>query len=602
MQHTSAGTPPKFSDLPISEPILRAVEQIGYERPTEVQAGVIPLVLAGIDLIVQSQTGTGKTAAFTIPIAEMLDSEPGVVQALVLAPTRELALQVSGEFERTGCRERGLDVCTVYGGASIGEQIKGLKTAQVVAATPGRMLDILRRKATNLDELKIFILDEADEMMSMGFEKELEAILEYLPEERQSLMFSATVDESIKNIAAHVLSYPEYLTFSSDSLAAEQIEHYYYMVSGVGRLRDLQRVIEHDEPENALVFCNTRNDSFRVANFLKQQGYDAEVINGELPQAEREKVLAKMRRAHTRFLVATDIAARGIDISFLPCVINYVLPESAEAYIHRTGRTGRAGRKGEAISLISPREIGMFYQLRRAYKFDLVARKLPSEEELIALKERRALEEILAGLDAGKDLDYGRYLRFAEAFAKLPDHRTRLAKLIGFFVAARDRAPDAAGSEAPSTDEAAAADRTAAPDSGPPPAPEPPPEAPPPRTRRRGARAKPEAETATAPPGRSNGAERPDGADGQLEARRKRSAGRPDMATIRLNLGRDKVDSPKQVVALLAELSGLDESDMGSATIHANNTVVEVRKDLADDVVAAVNHQRVGDVELVVTR
>jgi ATP-dependent RNA helicase DeaD len=531
-----------FLNLELSPPLLKAITDAGYVKPTPVQAAVIPLALAGLDLIVQSQTGTGKTAAFSIPIAEMLEDRPGVVQALVLTPTRELAGQVAREFERLGCNERNIDVVPVYGGASMEKQIKGLQTAQIIVATPGRMLDLLRRKATHLRDLSVFVLDEADEMLSMGFEKELNAICEFLPEERQSVLFSATVTEDIKHIAAGLLSYPEFLSFSSDTLAAEEVDHYYYMITGVGRLQDLNRLLLAEDPKSALIFCNTRDGSFQVANSLKREGYDAAVLNGELTQSEREKVMGRMKAGKLRFLVATDIAARGIDISFLPCVINYILPESPESYIHRTGRTGRAGREGIAVSLISPREIGVFYQLRRAYKLDLTARNLPSDEELRVLRERNALEGILEGLDADEELDYGRYLAFADSFPTLPDHRARLAKLIAHFVNTRSK------SEEPAVEEEVQASA-------------------------------------------------PKATDGKRSRSRK-----PTMSEIEVNVGSDRFESPDSLFEMLADLSGMERTDFGKAELFDDHSTVEVRSDLADDIVAAIDQASVDNYTLVVTR
>lgn len=586
--------------------------------------------MAGIDIIVQSHTGSGKTAAFGIPIAETIDVNPGTVQALVLTPTRELALQVSGEFRRVGFDAKGLNVVTVYGGASIRDQIDGLKTAEVIVATPGRMLDLLRRKATELSSLKVFVLDEADEMLSMGFERELEAIREFLPEDRQSVMFSATVTEDIKQVAAHTLYYPEYLSFSTESVGAEEIDHFYCLISGVGRLGDLNRLLKLQEPEAAIIFCNTKDDSFRVANFLKRQGHGADVLNGDLPQGEREKVMGRMKAGKLRFLVATDIAARGIDISFLPCVINYVLPESAESYIHRTGRTGRAGRHGTALSLVSPREIGMFYQLRRAYKVDLVNKDLPSEEELNRLKERRAMDEILDGLDANEDLDYGRMLTFADSLIKLPDYRTRIAKLLAYFVADRDRRMvEAQAAEQPATQtEPVAVTPAEAPTPSEPTVQEEKAQAP--RGERRSRREKPpqprpepkagaEPRRERAEAGDQKATSEDVGPDGSArekenigETRERSPRGRKTtpadngvsagMARLRFNVGTSRFEKAQALIELVAEWSGLEVSDLGKAKLFKEHSWVEVREDMAEDVIAALDRETIDDHVLAVSR
>ncbi len=427
---SAAPTPQNFRDLHLSEELLKALDEMGYEVPTPVQSSTAPLILAGLDLIVQSQTGTGKTAAFAIPTVELLEAGTEQVEALILAPTRELAKQVGGEYERLG-KFKGVPVACVYGGTGFAQQLEDLKTAQVVCATPGRLLDLLKRKAMTLDNLKVFILDEADEMLNMGFEKELTAIVERLPPTRQSLLFSATVDEDIKRLSSHILTYPEFVTLSSDQVAAEEVQHVYYMVTGMGRLWDLTRIIEAESPESAIVFCNTREDSFLVANFLKKQGYTAEVLNGDLPQKEREATLSKLRAGQIQFLVATDVAARGIDISDLSHVLNYTLPDSPETYIHRTGRTGRAGKQGVAISLISPREIGTYYILRRVYKMILDERELPTPEDLVLIRQKRAVSSLFERLDA--ELDSGDHSSMAAKILASPEAAQYIAKLLASF-------------------------------------------------------------------------------------------------------------------------------------------------------------------------
>lgn len=425
-----------FDNLPLGKDILRALGDIGYVNPTPVQASCVPLVLAGIDLIVQSQTGTGKTAAFAIPTVELLEQGTCKVQALILTPTRELAKQVAGEFDRISAH-LNIPVATIYGGTGFQQQYDALETAQIVCATPGRLLDLLKRKALTLDDLRIFILDEADEMLNMGFEKELDAIVELLPASRQSLLFSATVTEEIKSLASHILQFPEFVGFSGDQVAAEKVKHVYYSVTGLGRLWDLGRVIDYEQPEQTIVFANTREDTFLVTNFLKKRGFSAEVLNGDLPQKEREKSLGKLREGNLQFLVATDVAARGIDISDLTHVINFALPDSPETYIHRTGRTGRIGRTGIAISLISPREIGTYYLLRRIYKLVLEERELPSEEAVSAALEERALTEMLSRIVEDGTLDYGGQLAFADRLMAHENSRELVARLLAAYAGAK---------------------------------------------------------------------------------------------------------------------------------------------------------------------
>ena len=384
----------RFTDLALSDHMLSALDEMGYVTPTPVQASAVPLVATGQDLMVQSQTGTGKTAAFGIPLIERLVEKQQGVQSLILCPTRELAKQVAEELVRLGKYKR-VQTAAVYGGASMEKQIAEMRFAQVVSGTPGRVLDHLKRKNLRLDGLQVLILDEADEMLSMGFARELSQIMGFVPGDRQTLLFSATIPEDVKRYAKRYMREPEFLSLVEENVGADDVEHHYYMVSGVGRPRDLIQVIEFEEPESAIVFCNTRKDSELVAKYLKRANYDAEFLNGDLPQRERERIMGRAKNKTLRFLCATDVAARGIDISELSHVINYILPESPEVYIHRTGRTGRAGSKGTAISLIGPREIGVYYYLKRIYNVALQERSVPTQAEIELQREERRTQTLI---------------------------------------------------------------------------------------------------------------------------------------------------------------------------------------------------------------
>lgn len=384
----------RFTDLPLSTPMFKALDAIGYTHPTPVQRSAIPMVATGSDLMVQSQTGTGKTAAFGIPLIESLGERSKGIKALVLAPTRELAKQVAEEFNRLG-KFNDIRSVAVYGGASFEKQVAESRFANIVCGTPGRVLDHLRRRTLRLDGLSMLVLDEADEMLSMGFARELDQIMGFVPDDRQTLLFSATIPEDIKRYAKRYMKEPEFLSLVEENVAADDVEHVYYMVSGVGRPRDLIRVLEYEEPESAIIFTNTRRDTEIVCRHLKRQGFDAEYLNGDLAQRDRERVMKRAKEKTLRFLVATDIAARGIDISNLSHVINFVLPESAESYIHRTGRTGRAGRKGVALSLIGPREIGVYYYLKRLYNVALTERTVPTQAEIDLRTEERRTDAIV---------------------------------------------------------------------------------------------------------------------------------------------------------------------------------------------------------------
>ncbi|HEX9104086.1 MAG TPA: DEAD/DEAH box helicase, partial [Polyangia bacterium] len=388
--------PQTWEDLGVKPELKQNLLEMGFLQPMAVQRAVFPRMMAGKDVMVQSRTGSGKTAAFGIPFAQgLIDGENKVVQALCLAPTRELALQVGKECERIAANK--LHVIPIYGGAPMGKQIEQLKAgAQVVAGTPGRVLDHLRRGTLRLDGLKILVLDEADEMLSMGFLEEITEIIKQCPKDRQTVLFSATIPDDIERIGSRYMREPEKIQLSADFVGVHEIKHTYYMVSGMGRARDLVRVLEVEKPDSAIIFCNTREDTALVAEFLRKNGLDAEAISSDLTQKDRERVMGRMKDKNLHYLVATDIAARGIDISDLSHVINYTVPESAEVYVHRTGRTGRAGKSGLAISLISPRELGNFYMLKLTYKIKPEERTLPSEAEQKTARESEKVDELRA--------------------------------------------------------------------------------------------------------------------------------------------------------------------------------------------------------------
>jgi ATP-dependent RNA helicase DeaD len=375
-----------FSDFHLLPEILEAVEKMGFKTPTPVQARTYKCAMSGNDFIAMAQTGTGKTAAFGIPIIQKIDPK-GAVQALILAPTRELALQVSKEIACIG-QKRGIRCAAVYGGASFTAQTSDVKSgAQIVAGTPGRVLDHIRRRTISFDSLKVLVLDEADEMLSMGFEKELSEIMEALPRKRQTMLFSATIPDDIQRLSKRYMGEAEIISVSDDGVAAKDVSHFVYVIPGHKRHESLVKIIEVERPESAIVFCNTREETQFVAQFLKNKGYNADWLNSDLSQNDRERVMKATRNGTLKFLVATDVAARGIDVSLLSHVINYTFPESLEVYVHRTGRTGRAGRQGAAVSLIAPQDIGSLYMLRLTYKIFPVEKKLITETETAKMVE-----------------------------------------------------------------------------------------------------------------------------------------------------------------------------------------------------------------------
>ncbi|MBK7534571.1 MAG: DEAD/DEAH box helicase [Myxococcales bacterium] len=370
---------PSFDDMGLHPDIRTALDDMGYFRPTAVQATVFRPVAEGKDLLVQSRTGTGKTAAFGLPLLNRLVPAQATPQALILAPTRELALQVSRELAAIG-KHRGIIIETLYGGAPIGKQIAALRQGvHVVVGTPGRVLDHIGRRTLDTKTISTFILDECDEMLSMGFLEDIERVVSHLPEKRQTLLFSATMPDEVHRYSRRHMRSPEQIKLSSGNISVEEIHHAYYVVSGIGRARDLLKLLFSEEPESAIIFCNMRDETTAVAKFLQRQGLDAEALSSDLSQSDRERVMGRMKAHNLRFLVATDVAARGIDISNLSHVINYSFPESPEVYVHRTGRTGRAGKRGVALSLVGPRDLGPFWLLKLTYKLKPEERDLPPE-------------------------------------------------------------------------------------------------------------------------------------------------------------------------------------------------------------------------------
>jgi ATP-dependent RNA helicase DeaD len=395
---------PSFDEMPLSDDVKEALAEMGYTQPAAVQHAVYDPAVRGQDVVVQARTGTGKTAAFGIPLVDqMIKRSEKVPQALILTPTRELALQVAREIERIGAK-RGIVPVSVYGGAPMQRQIDALRAgAQIIVGTPGRVLDHMRRGTLDPNELRILILDESDEMLSMGFERELNAIVDFMPEQKQTLLFSATLPPEIVRMASTKLHDPQFIYLSGDHIGALEILHFVYFVMQ-DKGDTLVRMLEVEDPESALIFCNTKDETERVASMLQRAGYDADWLNGDLPQSEREKVMTRSKEGKLRFLVATDVAARGIDISHLTHVINNDFPASTEVYVHRTGRTGRMGRTGTAISLITPQDIGGLYYLRLIYKIRPFEKQLPTDGDL----KTRAQTDIISML--------------AEAFASEEPH------------------------------------------------------------------------------------------------------------------------------------------------------------------------------------
>ena len=420
-----------FDDFHLSEQVRQGVAERGYTRPTPVQAATFRPILEGRDVIVRSKTGTGKTAAFGVPLLERIPGGRRRPSALVMCPTRELALQVADEIAALG-KHKDLSVVAIYGGASMGDQLDRLKNgAEIVVGTPGRIYDHIRRGTLKLDGVIVSVLDEADEMLNMGFFEEVTRILDHLPDDCQQLLFSATVPEDIEQLIHDYLTNPETILLSGDEYRVDNIRNvFFHTVDEYPKPRNLLYMIEMEEPESAIVFCNTRSDTGLVSAVLNRNGYDAELLNGDLPQKERERVMAKVKRGELRFMVATDIAARGIDISDLSHVINYSLPEDPSVYLHRVGRTGRIGKKGTALSLVSGAEMMTLKALQTRYEISFEEKKLPAPEDARRLWTERHVHELK---EAMSSTVFEAYIPLAQQLKTRPDGDWLVAFALKYF-------------------------------------------------------------------------------------------------------------------------------------------------------------------------
>ena len=384
-----------FDKLGLSEQLLNAINQKGFEEPTDIQAMTIPVMLKNdTNIIAQAQTGTGKTAAFGLPLIELINPDEKSVQALILVPTRELAIQVSEEINSLKGKSK-IKITPIYGGQSIDQQFRRLKKGvHIVVGTPGRVIDHLKRKTLKLGDIEHLILDEADEMLNMGFIDDMEEIMKHTNAEKRTLLFSATMPQKIKELAKKYMGDYKLLAAKKEQLTTNLTEQIYFEVKAGDKFEALCRIIDIEETFYGLIFCRTKSDVDTVAAHLTDRGYDAEAIHGDISQAQREKVLQKFKNQKINILVATDVAARGIDVSNLTHVINYSLPQDPESYVHRIGRTGRAGNEGTAITFITPSEYRRLMFIQRIAKTDIKRSKLPKVKDIINAKKKKIYDDI----------------------------------------------------------------------------------------------------------------------------------------------------------------------------------------------------------------
>ena len=385
-----------FKELGLSPEICKAVEDLGFQNPTEVQERAIPTILASQrDLVALAQTGTGKTGAFGMPVLQQVDANSDNVQVLVLSPTRELAIQIEKDLKAFAKYQKGISTVAVYGGANISTQIRALKRGtQVVIGTPGRMLDLIRRGKLDVTNVRSLILDEADEMLNMGFQDDLDAILHDTPKEKQTLLFSATMPKQISKMARKYMHDPEEIQVNARNSGALNVEHHFYMVNAKDRYDALKRIADVNPDIYGSIFCRTRRETADIASKLSKEGYNADLLNGDLSQNQRDEVMNRFRSGELQLLVATDVAARGLDVDSLTHVINYNLPDDLEVYIHRSGRTGRAGNSGISVSIIHTREMNKIRALEKMSGKNFIKQDVPKGEEVCGVRMMDMVEKL----------------------------------------------------------------------------------------------------------------------------------------------------------------------------------------------------------------
>ncbi|MDR6156558.1 ATP-dependent RNA helicase DeaD [Chryseobacterium sp. SLBN-27] len=385
-----------FTETNLSPDILKAIGELGYESPTEIQKQTIPFILSDIrDLIALAQTGTGKTAAFSLPILDMIDDTSRKIQLLVLCPTRELCLQITKDIKNYSKYMKDIKTTAVYGGSSIVEQMRSLKDKpQIIVGTPGRVIDLINRKALDFSAIHWLVLDEADEMLSMGFKDELETILSETPETKQTFLFSATMSKEVERISKNYLTKPHRISVGSINEVKKNIKHEYYVAGYRQKKEALKRLIDSNPNQYSIIFCRTRMETQEVADFLMQNGYAADALHGDLSQAQRDTVMKKFRLKNIDILVATDVAARGLDVNSLTHVIHYSLPDDPEVFVHRSGRTGRAGKDGISIALIKPEESRKLKQIKSVTKIEMSEGKIPTGEDIIKAQVAGVFESL----------------------------------------------------------------------------------------------------------------------------------------------------------------------------------------------------------------
>lgn len=544
----------RFDELQLDERILRAVTDMGFEAASPIQAQAIPVQMEGRDVVGQAQTGTGKTAAFGIPLLQKIDPNSKKLQAIALCPTRELAIQVAEEIRRLAKYMHGIKVLPIYGGQDITRQIRGLKEGtQIVIGTPGRVMDHMRRKTIRCDHIQTVIMDEADEMLNMGFLEDMETILSQLPEERQTVMFSATMPTEIQNIARRFQKEPVTVKVVKKELTVPKVTQYYYEVKPKTKVEVMCRLLDMYAPSLSIAFCNTKRQVDELVQDLQGRGYFAEGLHGDLKQIQRDRVMNSFRNGTTEILVATDVAARGIDVDNVEAVFNYDIPQDDEYYVHRIGRTGRAGKEGIAFSFVVGREVYKLRDIQRYCKTKIIPQAIPSLDDITAIKAEKIMEQVM---DLIRDSDLTKMVSLIER-AVLTEECTSLDVAAALLkLAMGEENEDIIDSSRParSLDDLDRYGRDGA--------------------------------------GRGKGGR--SGRDGRgSRYGREGREDRDDMARLFVNIGKNQNIRPGDVLGAVAGESGISGKLVGSIDMYDNYTFVEVPREYANAVLKAMKDVKI---------
>ena len=544
----------RFDELQLDERIVRAVTDMGFEAASPIQAQAIPVQLEGLDIIGQAQTGTGKTAAFGIPLLQKIDPDSKKLQAIALCPTRELAIQVAEEIRRLAKYMHGIKVLPIYGGQDIVRQIRGLKDGtQIVIGTPGRVMDHLRRKTIRCDHVHTVIMDEADEMLNMGFLEDMETILSQLPEERQTVMFSATMPPAIQEIARKFQKDPVNVKVVKKELTVPKVTQYYYEVKPKTKVEVMCRLLDMYAPKLSVAFCNTKKQVDELVQELQGRGYFAEGLHGDLKQEQRDRVMNSFRNGATEILVATDVAARGIDVDDVEAVFNYDIPQDDEYYVHRIGRTGRAGRDGIAFSFVVGREVYKLRDIQRYCKTRIIPQAIPSLDDITEIKAEKIMDQVKETIN---NVDLTKMIQVIEQKLVEEDYTAMDVAAALLKIAMGEENEDIAesGHLAPSLDELDRYGRD---------------------NRGRG--------------GRNNG--RRDGGRGSRGGRDETNGN--GMARLFINIGKNQNVRPGDILGAIAGESGIPGRMVGSIDMYDKYTFVEVPEENAESVLKAMKNAKI---------